>query len=143
MVGVLRGAYMFLTDLARHIQMPLTIDFLGVSSYGPRKTSSGVVRLTSDLSCSVVGRDVLIVEDIIDTGLTMNYLKDNFCTRKPNSVRVCSLLKKPDCIIQPIHIDYLGFEIEDRFVIGYGLDYKEKYRNLPYIGVVEGIEDDD
>lgn len=134
---------MFMTDLARHMPFPLTIEFLGVSSYGDRTSSRGVVQLTCDLSCSVVGKDVIIVEDIIDTGLTMNYLLENFKTRQPSSLKVCSLLHKPDRKIKDVQIDYLGFTIPDRFVIGYGLDYLGQYRNLPYIGVVEGIEDDE
>lgn len=141
-IGVLRGAFMFLTDLVRHIDLPLIVDFLGVSSYGGRTRSSGVVRVTSDLSQPLRDRDVLLVEDIIDTGLTMNYLRENLSTRQPRSLRICSLLEKPDRLIEPVTIDYLGFTIPDKFVIGYGLDYEDRYRNLPYIGVVEGLGED-
>jgi hypoxanthine phosphoribosyltransferase len=134
LVGVLRGSYLFLADLSRHIDLPVIVDFLAVSSYGTRTQSSGVVRLTSDLSTSIVDKDVLIVEDIIDTGLTMNYLIENLQTRKPRSIKVCALLDKPARNIQPVNVHYLGFEIPDKFVVGYGLDYMGRYRNLPYIG---------
>ncbi|MCB9639474.1 MAG: hypoxanthine phosphoribosyltransferase [Myxococcales bacterium] len=134
LVGVLRGSYLFLADLSRHIDLPLIVDFLAVSSYGTRTQSSGVVRLTNDLSMSIVDKDVLLVEDIVDTGLTMSYLIENLATRKPRSIKICSLLDKPARNIQPVNIDYLGFEIPDKFVVGYGLDYMGRYRNLPYIG---------
>ncbi len=141
-IGVLRGAFLFLADLCRQIPLDMKVDFLGLSSYGDRTSSSGVVRLTSDLSISIVDQDVLIIEDIIDTGLTMDYLYKNLATRRPRSLKCCALLDKPDRRIQDVHIDYIGFTIPDRFVIGYGLDYQNKFRNLPYIGIVEGIEDD-
>ncbi len=141
-VGVLRGAYMFLTDLTKYMDFPLTIDFLGVSSYGTRTQSQGVVRFTSDLYYSIVDRHVILVEDIVDTGLTMNYLIENLKTRRPKSLKVCALLEKPDRLIKPVNIDYLGFTIPNKFVIGYGLDFKGRYRNIPYIGYLEGIEDD-
>jgi len=118
------------------------VDFLGLSSYGGRTQSSGVVRFTSDLSSSIVNKDIIIVEDIVDTGLTMNYLLESLKTRKPRSITVCSLLEKPERCVQPVQIDYLGFSIPNRFVIGYGLDYQGKYRNLPFIGVVDGLDDD-
>ena len=133
-VGVLRGCFLFLADLVRQIDTPTIVDFLGVSSYGTRTQSSGVVRLVSDLSLSVVDKDILLVEDIIDTGLTMDYLMQNLATRRPRSLKICSLLHKPARNLLPVKIDYLGFEIPDRFVVGYGLDYRNRYRNIPYIG---------
>ena len=138
LVGVLKGCFLFLADLARAIDLPLRIDFLGLSSYSGGTESSGVVRITNDLSKPIEGLDVLVVEDIIDTGLTMQYLLENLQTRGPASVRICSLLFKPENNRIPIEIDHLGFEIPNKFVVGYGLDYDEKYRNLPYIGVWEG-----
>lgn len=137
-IGVLRGCFLFLSDLVRHIRLPLVVDFLGLSSYGGRTATSGVVRVTSDLSIPILGCDVLVVEDIIDTGLTMNYLLENLRTRQPHSIKICSLLEKPARLVQPVQIDYLGFTIPNQFVIGYGLDYQDRYRNLPYIGVVDG-----
>ena len=137
LVGVLKGCFLFMADLCRCIDLSLSCDFLGVSSYGDRTSSSGVIRITSDLSRPIEGRDVLVVEDIVDTGLTMNYLRENLLTRRPASLRVCSLLHKPARQLVETHIDYLGFTIEDVFVIGYGLDYQYRYRNLRYIGVLE------
>lgn len=133
-VGILKGCFVFLADLTRAIDIECTVDFLGLSSYGDSTTSSGVVKITSDLTSPIEGRDVLVVEDIIDTGLTMAYLLDNLRTRRPRSVRICTLLHKPANAKCEIPIDYTGFVIEDHFVIGYGLDYAEKLRNLPYIG---------
>lgn len=138
LVGVLKGCFLFLADLARAIDLPLRIDFLGLSSYAGGTESTGVVRITNDLSKPIQGKDVLVVEDIIDTGLTMQYLLQNLQTRGPASVRICSLLFKPENNRIPVEIDHLGFEIENKFVVGYGLDYDEKYRNLPYIGVWGG-----
>ncbi len=135
LVGVLKGCFLFLADLARAIDLPLRVDFLGLSSYAGGTESSGVVRITNDLSRPIEGKDVLVVEDIIDTGLTMQYLLENLGTRGPKSVRICSLLFKPENNRIPVEIDHLGFEIPDKFVVGYGLDYDERYRNLPYIGV--------
>jgi len=135
LVGVLKGCFLFLADLARAIDLPLRVDFLGLSSYAGGTESSGVVRITNDLSRPIEGKDVLVVEDIIDTGLTMQYLLENLATRGPKSVRICSLLFKPENNRIPVEIDHLGFEIPDKFVVGYGLDYDERYRNLPYIGV--------
>ena len=139
MAGVLNGCFIFFADLVREIGLPITTDFLGLSSYGNATKSSGVVQITKDLSGPVEGRHLLIVEDIIDTGLTMSYLLENLETRRPASVRICSLLSKPDRHQVEVPIHYLGFTIEDRFVVGYGLDYAGKYRNLPYIGVVQGV----
>lgn len=142
-IGVLRGSFMFLADLVRHIELPCPIEFLGLSSYGNRTESSGVVRFTSDLTRPIKDLDVLVVEDIIDTGLTMKYLQENLLTRQPASLKICSLLEKPERAIEKIDIDYLGFTIANHFVIGYGLDYQGAYRNLPYIGIVDGIDDDE
>ena len=130
-----KGSFIFLADLFRHIDLPVEVDFLGLSSYGDSQETSGVVRVTQDLSRPIEGKNVLVVEDIVDTGLTMQYLLENLSTRKPKSIRVASLLHKPARSRVPIEIDYLGFEIPDRFVIGYGLDYQSKFRNLPFIGV--------
>ncbi|MEM1347146.1 MAG: hypoxanthine phosphoribosyltransferase [Myxococcota bacterium] len=137
-IGVLKGSFVFLADLVRHIDLDCGIDFLGVSSYGSRTKSSGVVRTTHDLSAPIKGRHVLLVEDIVDTGLTVKYLIDNMRTRQPRSVSVCSLLYKPANQKIEVPLDYVGFTIPDAFVVGYGLDFDESYRNLPYIGVVEG-----
>jgi len=137
-VGVLKGSFIFMADLVRAIQLPLACDFLGLSSYGSATESSGVVAITKDLGDPIEGRDVLVIEDIIDTGLTMAYLLENLRTRHPKSVRIASLLSKPARRQVEVHVDYLGFTIEDRFVVGYGLDYDGRYRNLPYIGVMTG-----
>jgi hypoxanthine phosphoribosyltransferase len=137
LVGVLRGAFMFLSDLCRHITIPIEIDFLGLESYGDETTSSGVVRMTSDLSRPIQGKHVLIVEDIVDTGLTARYLIQNLETRKPASLAMCALLEKPSNNVGGVPIRYLGFTIPDQFVIGYGMDYASLYRNVPYIGVIE------
>ena len=136
-VGVLKGCFVFMADLVRTIDRPLSCDFLGLSSYGSSTESSGVVAITKDLSVSIEGRHLLIVEDIIDTGLTMQYLLENLATRKPASVKIASLLSKPARRQIEIDADYLGFTIEDRFVVGYGLDFDGRYRNLPYIGVLD------
>jgi hypoxanthine phosphoribosyltransferase len=133
-VAVLKGSFIFLADLVRAIDVDCTVDFLATSSYGDETQSSGIVRLALDLTAPIEGRDVLLVEDIIDTGLTMKYLLDNLATRHPASLRICTLLHKPARNEIVVPIDYKGFTIEDRFVIGYGLDYCQKLRNLPYIG---------
>ncbi len=135
LVGVLKGSYVFLADLARAIDLPLEIDFLGLSSYGDSQKSTGVVQVTQDLTRPVAGKHVIIVEDIVDTGLTMSYLLENLATRRPASVKVCTLLHKPARAQVEVPLDYVGFEIPDRFVIGYGLDYENRLRNLPFIGV--------
>jgi hypoxanthine phosphoribosyltransferase len=137
LLGVLKGSYIFISDLARAIDLPLAVDFIGLSSYGEATESSGVVKITSDLSKPIEGKHVVIVEDIVDTGLTMRYLLDNLATRHPASVKLCTLLHKPSRARTRIPIDYLGFQIEDRFVVGYGLDNAEKYRNVPFIGVMK------
>jgi hypoxanthine phosphoribosyltransferase len=136
LVGVLKGAFVFVSDLARQIDLPLSVDFIGLSSYGEETESSGVVKISSDLTRPIEGKHVLIVEDIVDTGLTMRYLLDNLATRRPASVKLCTLLYKPSRSRTRIPIDYLGFQIEDRFVVGYGLDAGDKYRNVPFIGVL-------
>ena len=135
LIGVLKGSFLFLADLFRAINLPVEVDFLGLSSYGDSQETSGIVRVTQDLSKPIEGKHVLVVEDIVDTGLTMQYLLENLSTRKPASIRVASLLHKPARSRVHVDIDYLGFEIPDRFVIGYGLDYESKFRNLPFIGV--------
>jgi hypoxanthine phosphoribosyltransferase len=137
LVVVLKGSFVFAADLARAIDLPLRIDFLGVRSYGEGTETSGVVQITQDLSKPIAGDDVLIVEDIVDTGLTIAHLMDLFRTRNPRSVRVCSLLHKPARARATVTVDYLGFTIEDKFVVGYGLDFAERYRNLPFIGIVQ------
>jgi hypoxanthine phosphoribosyltransferase len=136
LICVLKGGLMFLADLMREIHIPVEIDFMAVSSYGDATESSGVVRILMDLDRNIQGRHVLIVEDIIDTGRTLTYIMENLQTRGPASVKVCTLLNKPARRVLDIPIDYVGFEIPDRFVIGYGLDYGEIYRNLPFVGVL-------
>lgn len=140
-IGVLKGCFMFLSDLVREIDLDCSIDFLGLSSYGDSTKSSGVVRMTQDLSSPIEDKHVLVVEDIVDTGLTMSYLLENLQTRHPASLTVCSLLYKPENLKVDVPVDYKGFTIPDRFVIGYGLDYAEYYRNLPYIGVMTSEEE--
>ena len=137
MVGVLRGAFVFMADLARAITIPLAIDFMAVSSYGASTSSSGVVRIIKDFDENVEGKHVLIVEDIIDSGLTLKYLYNQILSRKPASVRICTLLDKPERRKTDVPVDYNGFSIPDAFVVGYGLDYAERYRNLPYIGILK------
>jgi hypoxanthine phosphoribosyltransferase len=137
-VAVLAGSFVFAADLCRRIHLPLSVDFLGVRSYGDSTSTSGVVRISHDLTRSVEGKHVLLVEDIVDTGLTVRFLMDNLFTRRPASLRLASLLYKPQRARVSVPIDYLGFTIEDVFVVGYGLDYAQRYRNLPYIGVLPG-----
>jgi hypoxanthine phosphoribosyltransferase len=136
LVGVLKGAFVMMADLARYIGLPVEVDFMAVASYGAATQTSGVVRILKDLDHDIEGRDVLIVEDIVDSGLTLNYLLKNLRGRRPASLEVCALLQKVG--IQRVHLDvkYKGFEIPPEFVVGYGLDYAEKYRNLPYIGTL-------
>ena len=137
MVGILRGAVLFFGDLAKEIKVPVSMDFMAVSSYGSGTRSSGVVRILQDLDQNIEGKDILIVEDIVDSGLTLYYLVENLKSRKPNSIKLCCLLDKPVQRVKPIKPDYVGFEVPDEFVVGYGLDYDEMYRNLPYIGVLK------
>ena len=137
LVGILKGATFFACELAKRITVPVTIDFMSVSSYGDATESSGVVKITKDLDEPLEGKDVLVVEDIVDTGNTLSYLLDNLQKRGSSSVRLCTLLNKPERRIKEVDVDYTGFVIPDAFVVGYGLDYAQKYRNLPYIGIVE------
>jgi hypoxanthine phosphoribosyltransferase len=137
LVCVLKGSFLFTADLCRHIDLPLRIEFLGVRSYGEGTSSSGVVQITQDLAKPIEGEDILIVEDIVDTGLTIAHLLELFRTRKPSTLKVCALLHKPARTKIEVPISYLGFTIPDRFVVGYGLDWAERYRNIPFIGVVE------
>ncbi|HLK39257.1 MAG TPA: hypoxanthine phosphoribosyltransferase [Polyangiaceae bacterium] len=136
-VCVLKGSFVFAADLVRAVDLPLRVDFLGVRSYGEGTESSGVVQITQDLSRAIGNEQVILVEDIVDTGLTVAHLIDLLRTRAPASVRVCALLHKPSRARVPVPLDYVGFTIEDRFVVGYGLDVGESFRNLPYIGVLE------
>ena len=137
LVSILKGALPFLADLMRQMPIPLALDFLEVSSYGEATESSGVVRILKDLAKPIEGRDVVVVEDILDTGQTLAYVIEHLRSKQPASVRLCTLLDKPARRIVPIRIDYRGFEIPDKFVVGYGLDYAERYRNLPFIGVLK------
>ncbi|MFY9224944.1 MAG: hypoxanthine phosphoribosyltransferase [Blastocatellia bacterium] len=137
LICVLKGACIFLGDLVRNIDLPLSLDFMAVSSYGAASKSSGEVRILKDLDTSLKGRDILVVEDIVDTGLTLNYLQDIFRRRDANSVAVVALLDKPSRRIRQVEVAYVGFEIPNAFVVGYGLDYAERYRNLPFVGVLK------
>jgi hypoxanthine phosphoribosyltransferase len=137
LIGVLKGAVFFMADLMRNLTIPCEIDFMAISSYGDSTDSSGVVRILKDLDINIEARDVLIVEDIIDSGLTLSYLMRNLEAREPASLEICALLTKPDRREADVPVRYVGFEIPNRFVIGYGLDYAERYRNLPYVGVLD------
>jgi hypoxanthine phosphoribosyltransferase len=137
LLSVLKGSFVFAADLARAIALPIRIEFLGVRSYGDDTTSSGVVQITQDLTRPVDGDDILLVEDIVDTGLTLSYLREQLRSRNPASVKVAALLHKPARIQREVEIDYLGFTIDDVFVVGYGLDYAERYRNLRFLGVLD------
>jgi hypoxanthine phosphoribosyltransferase len=138
LIGVLKGAVFFLSDLMRHIEIPVEVDFMAVASYGSQTDSSGVVRILKDLDAAIDGRDVLIVEDIVDSGLTLQYLMRNLGARNPGSLEVCALLTKPERRKVEVVPRYVGFEIPDRFAIGYGLDFSERYRNLPYVAALKG-----
>jgi hypoxanthine phosphoribosyltransferase len=137
LVGVLKGAVFFMADLMRHLTIPCEIDFMAISSYGDSTDSSGVVRILKDLDINIEGRHVLVVEDIIDSGLTLSYLIRNLEAREPATLEICALLTKPERREIDVPVRYVGFEIPNRFVIGYGLDYSELYRNLPYVGVLD------
>ncbi|HET9494929.1 MAG TPA: hypoxanthine phosphoribosyltransferase [Chloroflexia bacterium] len=137
LIGVLKGAIMFIVDLSRAIRLPLTMDFMAVASYGASTETSGIVRILKDLDSSIEGKHVLIVEDIIDSGLTLNYILETLQTRNPASLRVCALLSKPARRRVDVPVDYICFEIPDDFVVGYGLDYRQVYRNLPFVGVLK------
>ena len=139
-IGILKGAVLFMADLIKKINVPLSIDFMAVSSYGKSTRSSGIVRILKDLDEEIEGKDVLIVEDIVDTGLTLKFLAENILSRNPKSLKVCCLLDKPSRRKVAVSVDYVGFEIPDEFVVGYGLDYDQKYRNIPFIGVIENNE---
>ena len=137
LISVLRGAYIFMADLTRSINLDVRVDFMSVSSYGAGTVSSGQVEIKKDLSASIEGKDLIIVEDILDSGNTLYYLMDVLRARKPASIRICTLMDKPERRTKPIKADYVGFTIPDAFIVGYGLDYDEKYRNLPYVGVLK------
>ena len=137
LVCILKGGVFFTTELAKHITVPVNIDFMSVSSYGGETTSSGIVRIVKDLDTPIEGKNVLIAEDIIDTGRTLAYLMEHLKQRKPKSLKLCTLLDKPERRVSDVKVDYTGFEIPDEFVVGYGLDYDQRYRNLPYVGVIE------
>jgi hypoxanthine phosphoribosyltransferase len=137
LIGVLKGAVFFMADLMRHLTVPCEVDFMAISSYGASTDSSGVVRILKDLDINIEGRDVLVVEDIIDSGLTLSYLMRNLESREPASLEICALMTKPERREIDVPVRYVGFEIPNRFVIGYGLDFAERYRNLPYVGVLD------
>lgn len=137
LASVLRGSYIFMADLARAIDLPVRVDFMSVSSYGKGTKSSGQVQITKDLSDEIEGKDLIVVEDILDSGNTLYYLLQVLQARHPASIRLCTLLDKPERRVKPITADYAGFTVPDAFVVGYGLDYAERYRNLPYIGILK------
>ena len=137
LICILKGGVFFMCELAKRITVPVEIEFMSVSSYGSGTSSSGVVRIVNDLGTSIEGKNVLVIEDIIDSGRTLSYLLENLKTRNPKTLRLCTLLDKPDRRVVDVNVDYVGFVIPDEFVVGYGLDYDQKYRNLPYIGFVE------
>ena len=136
-VSVLKGGVVFTTDLIKEITVPLSIDFMAISSYGVSTSTSGVVRILKDLETNIEGKDILIVEDIIDSGLTLKYLKELLISRGPRSVRICTILNKPARRKVDVEVEYKGFDIPDEFVVGYGLDYAEKYRNLPFVAILK------
>lgn len=140
LICVLKGGVFFMCELAKRISVPVSMDFMSVSSYGDGTASSGIVKIVKDLDEALEGKDVIVVEDIIDSGRTLYYLLDVLKKRNPNSMRLCTLLDKPDRRVRDVKVDYVGYEIPDEFVVGYGLDYAQRYRNLPFIGVVEGVE---
>lgn len=137
LVSVLRGSYIFMADLTRAVSLDVTVDFMAVSSYGAGTVSSGQVEIKKDLSDSIEGKDLIVVEDILDSGNTLYYMMDVLRARQPASIRICTLMDKPERRTKPITADYVGFTIPDAFIVGYGLDYAEKYRNLPYVGVLK------
>lgn len=140
LICILKGSVFFTCELAKRITVPVSLDFMSVSSYGDGTQSSGRVKIAKDLDESLEGKDVIVIEDIIDSGRTLSYLMDVLEKRNPSSLKLCTLLDKPDRRVTDVKVDYVGFEIPDEFVVGYGLDYAQKYRNLPYVGVVEGLE---
>lgn len=137
LVCILKGAAFFMCELAKKIKVPVTIDFMSVSSYGSGMESSGVVKIVKDLDEPLEGKNVIVIEDIIDSGRTLNYIMELMQNRKPSSLSLCTLLNKPDRRVTEVDVRYIGFDIPDKFIVGYGLDYDQKYRNLPYIGLVE------
>ena len=137
LIGVLRGSFVFMADLCRRIDLPCTLDFMSVSSYGKGTSSSGQVQITKDLSSDISGQHIIVIEDILDSGNTLSYLLKLLEQRNPASIRLCTLLDKPDRRVKEVKVDYSGFSIPDAFVVGYGLDYAEQYRNLPYIGILK------
>jgi hypoxanthine phosphoribosyltransferase len=139
LVGVLKGAFAFYADLVRAIHLPLIVDFLVVSSYGAKAKTSGRVKIISDLTTDIKGRDVLLVEDIVDSGMTLSFLRKKLMARRPESLKVCALLDKPERHKADVVLDYVGFSIPNKYVVGYGLDYQDKYRNLPYIAVLDKV----
>ena len=140
LVCILKGSVFYTCELAKRITVPVTLDFMSVSSYGSGTSSSGVVKLAKDLDENIEGKHVIVIEDIIDSGRTLSYLLEILAKRNPSSMKLCTLLDKPERRVKDVKVDYVGFAIPDEFVVGYGLDYDQKYRNLPYIGVVHGVE---
>lgn len=142
LVGILKGAYAFYADLARALRIPMRVDFLVVTSYGTKARPTGKVKMVTDLTEDIAGRDVLLVEDIVDSGMTVQYLLKTLHRRKPKSIKVCALLSKPERRKVDVTIDYVGFNIPNKYVVGYGLDYQQKYRNLPYLAVLDTVDDE-
>ena len=140
LICILKGSVFFMCELAKRITVPVSLDFMSVSSYGDGTKSSGIVKIAKDLDETLEGKHVIVIEDIIDSGRTLSYLMEVLGKRNPRSLKLCTLLDKPDRRVTEVQVDYVGFEIPDEFVVGYGLDYAQNYRNLPYIGVVEGLE---
>lgn len=134
LICVLKGSVFFTCELAKHLTMPVTMDFMSLSSYGDGLTSSGCITINQDLVMPIEGKEVLLIEDIVDSGRTLSYLRHMLEKRNPKTFEICSLLDKPACRVNPVEVKYVGFEVEDKFIVGYGLDYAQKYRNLPYIG---------
>ncbi len=142
LICILKGSIFFTCELAKRITVPVTLDFMSVSSYGDGSKSSGIVKIAKDLDETLEGKHVLLIEDIIDSGRTLSYLLEVLAKRNPASLKLCTLLDKPDRRVRDVKVDYIGFEIPDEFVVGYGLDYAQRHRNLPYIGIVEGLEEE-
>ena len=140
LICILKGSVFFTCELAKRITVPVSMDFMSVSSYGDGTSSSGIVKIAKDLDETIEGKDIIVIEDIIDSGRTLSYLLEVLAKRNPSSMKLCTLLDKPDRRVKDVKVDYVGFEIPDEFVVGYGLDYAQKYRNLPYIGIVEFVD---
>ena len=143
LVGVLKGAYAFYADLARAIRIPVRVDFIVVTSYGARAKTSGKVKLVTELTEEIKGKDVLLVEDIVDSGLTVQHLMKSLAKKKPRSIKICTLLSKPERRVVDVQVEYVGFKIPNQYVVGYGLDYQQKYRNLPYLAVLDQTDETD